>query len=142
MKSTFIYMMQNFLMYGIFFISFYSILFYENIFGESNTAEYQYLTKFGGKESNSGGLSAPHSIDIDKEGNVYVTDTGNDRIQKYNLDGKFILQWGEEGSGDGQFDKLHDVHVDPSGQFIYTLELSNHRVQKFTPGQIYFKMGI
>jgi sugar lactone lactonase YvrE len=83
-------MMQNFLMYGIFFISFYSILFYENIFGESNTAEYQYLTKFGGKESNSGGLSAPHSIDIDKEGNVYVTDTGNDRIQKYNLDGKLF----------------------------------------------------
>ena len=120
-------MMQNFLIYGIFFISFYSLLFYENIFSESNIAEYQFLTKFGGKESNSGELSGPHSIDIDKEGNVYVTDTGNDRIQKYNLEGKLILQWGEEGSGDGQFDKLHDVYVDPSGQFIYTLELTNHR---------------
>ena len=115
-------MIKYFLMYGIFFISFYSILFYENIFGESNTTtEYQFLTKFGGKESNDGELSAPHSIDIDKEGKVYVTDTGNDRIQKYNLDGKFILQWGEEGSGDGQFDKLHDVYVDPYVQFIYKL---------------------
>ena len=93
-------MIKNSLMYGIFFISFYGILFYENIFGESNTAaEYQFLTKFGGKGSNDGKLSTPHSIDIDKEGNVYVTDTGNDRIQKYALDGKFILQWGEEGLG-------------------------------------------
>src|SRR5687768_7238443 len=108
----------------------FNIIIHENIFGESKNIEYQFLTKFGGKESNSGELSSPHSIDIDKEGNVYVTDTGNDRIQKYNLDGKFILKWGEEGSGDGQFDKLHDVYVDPSGH-IYTLELTNHRVQKF-----------
>ena len=96
---------------------------------KSNTAEYQFLTKFGGKESNDGELGTPHSIDIDKEGNVYVTDTGNDRIQKYDLDGKFILQWGEEGFEDGQFDKLHDVYVDPSGEFIYTLELANHSIQ-------------
>ena len=115
-------MIKIILIYGIFFIFFYSIFVYENIVGESNiAAEYQFLTKFGEKESNNEELSSPHSIDIDKEGNVYVTDTGNDRIQKYNLDGKFILQWGEEGSGDGQFDKLHDVYVDPSGQFIYTL---------------------
>ena len=89
-------MINIFLIFGIFFISFYSILFFETIFGESNTAEYQFFTKFGGKGSNDGYLSTPHSIDIDKEGNVYVTDTGNDRIQKYDLDGKFILQWGEE----------------------------------------------
>ena len=126
-------MINIFLIFGIFFISFYSILFFETIFGESNTAEYQFFTKFGGKGSNDGYLSTPHSIDIDKEGNAYVTDTGNDRIQKYDLDGKFILQWGEEEYEDGQFDKLHDVYVDPSGQFIYTLELTNHRVQKFTP---------
>ena len=47
-------MINIFLIYGIFFISFYSILFFETIFGESNTAEYQFFTKFGGKESNDG----------------------------------------------------------------------------------------
>ncbi|HEU5460856.1 MAG TPA: beta-propeller fold lactonase family protein, partial [Nitrososphaeraceae archaeon] len=86
-------MIKILLIYGIFFTFCNSILVSENVFGESNTAaEYQFLTKFGGKESNDGELSTPHSIDIDKKGNVYVTDTGNDRIQKYDLDGKFILQ--------------------------------------------------
>ena len=42
----------------------------------------------------------------------------------------------------GQFDKLHDVYVNPSGEFIYTLELANHRVQKFTPdGKFILKWG-
>ena len=77
---------------------FYGISSYGIIFGESNNnTEYQFLNKFGDKGSEDGQLISPHSIDIDKEGNVYVTDTGNDRIQKYDLDGKFILQWGEEG---------------------------------------------
>ena len=49
----------------------------ENVF-----YHYQFLKIFGGKGSENGQLVAPHSIDIDKEGNVYVTDTGNNRIQK------------------------------------------------------------
>jgi DNA-binding beta-propeller fold protein YncE len=36
------------------------------------------------------------------------------------------------GSKDGQFLKLHDMAVDPTGEYVYTLELKNHRVQKFT----------
>ena len=49
------------------------------------------------------------------------------------MDGKFIAAWGTEGSGNGQFKTLHDVTVDPSGKFVYTLELGNyHRIQKFT----------
>jgi DNA-binding beta-propeller fold protein YncE len=55
------------------------------------------------KEAKTGQLVAPHSIDIDKEGNVYVTVTGNNMIQKYDSDGNYVLKWGEEGSNDGQF---------------------------------------
>src|SRR6266487_1178924 len=38
---------------------------------------------------------------------------------------------GIKGSRDGQFNQLHDIAVDPIGNFVYTLELANHRVQKF-----------
>jgi 6-phosphogluconolactonase (cycloisomerase 2 family) len=85
-------MIKNFVMCGLLSILFYSISSYENLFGETNSTEYQFLNKFGGKGSENGQLVAPHSIDIDKDGNVYVTDTGNDRIQKYDSDGKFILK--------------------------------------------------
>jgi DNA-binding beta-propeller fold protein YncE len=106
--------------------------------GENISNDYHFLNMFGGKGSENGQLIAPHSLDIDKEGNVYVTDTGNNRIQKYDTDGKFLLKWGEEGSKDGQFIKLHDIAVDPSGQYVYTLELKNHRIQKFnSDGKFY-----
>ena len=109
----------------------------ENVFNH-----YQFLKIFGGKGSENGQLVAPHSLDIDKEGNVYVTDTGNNRIQKYDSDGNYVLKWGEEGSNDGQFIKLHDIAVDPSGKYVYTLELKNHRVQKFTSdGKFVLKWG-
>ena len=49
------------------------------------------------KEAKTGQLVAPHSIDIDKEGNVYVTDTGNNRIQKYDSNGNYVLKWGRGG---------------------------------------------
>jgi tetratricopeptide (TPR) repeat protein len=42
-----------------------------------------------------------------------------------------IILWGSNGSGDGQFDKPNDVAVDPSGKYVYVVEYSNNRVQKF-----------
>src|SRR5215207_7542610 len=84
-------MVKNFVITGTLFILIFIIIIQENIFGESkNTNEYQFLNKFGEKRSNNGELSNPHSIDIDKKGNVYVTDTGNDRIQKYSTDGIYF----------------------------------------------------
>ena len=72
-----------------------------------------------------------------------MTDTGNNRIQKYSPNGDFILKREEGGSNDGQFHKLHDVIVDPSGEYVYTLELKNHRVQKFdSQGNFILKWGV
>ncbi|MDX1371898.1 MAG: hypothetical protein R3321_05480, partial [Nitrososphaeraceae archaeon] len=59
---------------------------------ENNSHNYTYLYQFGEKGSNNGQFNAPHSIDVDKFGNVYVTDTGNNRVQKFTSDGKFILK--------------------------------------------------
>jgi DNA-binding beta-propeller fold protein YncE len=42
-----------------------------------------------------------------------------------------MLSWGSEGNKRRQFMGLHDVAVDPEGKFVFTVELKNHRVQKF-----------
>lgn len=39
---------------------------------------------------------------------------------------------GDRGNRAGQFAQQHDINVSPDGKFVYTVELSNHRVQKFT----------
>ena len=56
--------------------------------------------------------------------------------------GAFVTSWGSAGSNDGQFLGLHDVTVDPEGKFVYSLELNNHRVQKFdSNGKFITKWG-
>jgi DNA-binding beta-propeller fold protein YncE len=47
-------------------------------------------------------------------GYVYVTDTGNDRVQKFTSDGKFIAKWGSSGSGPGQFQTPIGIDEDES----------------------------
>ena len=40
---------------------------------------------------------------MDTTGNVYVVDSGNARVQKFDNDGQFLTKWGGLGSGNGQF---------------------------------------
>jgi len=58
------------------------------------TGYYQFVKQIGWKGSENEQLIAPHCIDIDIDGNIYVTDIGNNRIKKYCANGNFILKWG------------------------------------------------
>jgi sugar lactone lactonase YvrE len=64
-------------------------------------------------------------VDVDANGNVYVADMGNNRVQKFDSDGKFILYWGLQ-----RFRNPGDVAVATNG-FIYVLDSGNEKVQKF-----------
>jgi DNA-binding beta-propeller fold protein YncE len=44
---------------------------------------------------------------------------------------EFVLAWGSEGSGDGEFNLPADVALDRSGN-VYVADLDNHRIQVFT----------
>ena len=68
-------------------------------------------------------------------------DSGNDRVQKFDSEGKFILKWGTKGTSDGQFDTPGGIAIDSSG-FIFLSDIVNNRVQKFTAdGQFVTKWG-
>ncbi len=62
---------------------------------------------------------------------VYVADSGTEVIKQFALDGQFIREWGEPGTGDGQFDDLYRITVGPDG-YVYATDGLNCRVQKFT----------
>jgi len=65
----------------------------------------------------------PNDTAVDGEGNVYVADGGNGRIQKFTADGSFITKWGEFGVG--------AVAVDNNGD-VYAADRSRGRILKFT----------
>ena len=48
-------------------------------------------------------FDAPWGGTTDQEGNIYVTDTNNARIQKFKGDGTPLLKWGRDGSFDSAF---------------------------------------
>ena len=70
-------------------------------------------------------------VAVDSAGkNVYVVDTYNHRIQKFNSDGTFIAKWGNNGKAEGQFSYPAGVAVDSAGN-VYVAETYNNRIQKF-----------
>jgi DNA-binding beta-propeller fold protein YncE len=73
---------------------------------------------------------------VDSSGNVYVADTGNNRIQKFTSNGVFVTKWGSKGTGDGQFNAPRGVAVDSSGN-IYVADYYNNRIQKFTSNGVF-----
>ncbi len=70
----------------------------------------------------------------DADGNVYVADQSNQRIQKFTGAGTYLTQWGSNGSGDGQFLGPVAVATDAAGNVYVT---DNQRVQKFTGAGAY-----
>ena len=83
----------------------------------------------------------PEGVAIDNNGNIYVTDTGNNRVEKFNADGFLITTWGTEGTGNSQFKNPSGIAVDTSGN-VYVSDTHNYRVQKFNAnGEYLFQWG-
>ena len=95
---------------------------------------YSFVKTLATLGSGDGQVNEPRGIAVDAQGNVYVADTSNHRIQKFDSNGNFVTKWGAtRGSGDGQFSAPVDVAVDTQGN-VYVADNYNYRIQKFTSG--------
>jgi DNA-binding beta-propeller fold protein YncE len=80
-------------------------------------------------------FAEPWGITLDGDGNVLVADTWNHRIQKFDPNGKFLLQWGISGVAADGLDRLwgpRGIAVAPDGA-IYVTDSGNKRVVAFSP---------
>jgi chloramphenicol O-acetyltransferase len=100
------------------------------LYGEE---QYSFITKWGDIGSEDGQFVQPFGVAVDSSGNnVYVADSRNNRIQKFDSNGTFITKWGNTGSEDGQFVFPLGVAVDSSGNNVYVADTSNNRIQVFS----------
>ncbi|WAC42262.1 gliding motility-associated C-terminal domain-containing protein [Pedobacter sp. SL55] len=78
----------------------------------------------------------PAAIFIDKDGNLFVPDMTNNRIQKWApgaVTGTTVAGGNGIGNGAHQFNRPTGVAVDKDGN-IYVADQNNRRVQKWAPG--------
>ncbi len=95
-----------------------------------------YIKGWGSYGPKPGQFNEPRDITCDFEGNVYVADTKNCRIQKFNPDGKFLKVWGGQGTKDGQFQGPCGLTVNKSDN-ILVLDWVDNRVQTFNKDGIF-----
>lgn len=71
-----------------------------------------------------------------RNGDIYVVDSGNNRVQRFDRDGRFISEFGSAGRGNSQFDRPYGIAIDKDG-YIFVADTGNKRLQKFAPGRIF-----
>lgn len=98
--------------------------------------DYSYVLTIDSQEIGTGQLSDLNYITVDSVGNIYVSNFSNNRIQKLNITGKCINQWGSYGNDDGQFNGPVGVAVD-SLDNLYVADFYNCRIQKFNSSGVY-----
>ncbi len=90
------------------------------------------VAKIFGKEGNAQGeFIYPVAVTKDAQENLYIAEYGgNDRVQKFTSEGKFILAFGTFGTAPGQFQRPSGVAW--HGGKIYVADAFNNRLQLFT----------
>ena len=113
----------------------------------------------GGKNhwlTTPGDFGGPQGIALDSDGNIYVTDTMNNRVEIFDADGKFISEFGRHCDGPGCFARPKGIAVDRDGHIwvadtmLDTLQVFNREGQLLTylgghghfPGQFEALVGV
>ncbi len=73
----------------------------------------------------------PSGIDVGPDGNIYVADSGRDKIKVFSPEGKFLRQFGAKGPEPGKFSAVAAISFDGAGR-LHEADSAGHRVQMFT----------
>ena len=93
------------------------------------SSSHPLLVKWGESGNGNGEFYNPQNLATDSDGNVYVTDLGNRRVQKFDNNGIFLKTWGTAGSEPSQFNSISGIAVDQNS--VYVVDNQLNKIQKF-----------
>ena len=81
------------------------------------------------------GFSSPNDVAVDGNGNFYVADTGNNKVERYTSSGSLDLSWGYGGKGKGSiaYNAPLGLAVNAAGTTLYVVGTAG-QVGQFGPG--------
>jgi DNA-binding beta-propeller fold protein YncE len=92
------------------------------------------LGKAGVSGSGPDLFDQPTDVAVAANGDIFVSDSHrngkNNRIVKFDKNGKFIKEWGKKGSGPGEFSEVHTMAFDSQGR-LFAGDRENNRIQIF-----------
>ncbi len=99
------------------------------------------LTIFGESGNSPGQFNGPTNIAVTRVSQddgadtsiqkyILVADSKNHRIQKFDINGNYILEWGQFGIGPGEFNTPISLDIDFEGN-VYVVDSGNSRIQIF-----------
>ena len=93
----------------------------------------------GSRGSEPAMLKNPRSLTMDSAEKFWVVDTGNDRLQKFSLEGNLLQVIGRSGSGEGEFRSPSGIAIGAKGN-LYIADTGNKRVQVFNSKGMFLGM--
>jgi sugar lactone lactonase YvrE len=102
--------------------------------GKDPKVSLEYVKNIGDLESDDDNVLfyMPSDIATDAEGNVYVLDSGNHRIQKFDTEGNFLASFGRHGQGPGEFQYPQSIDIDEEGN-MYVSDSGNQKINILKP---------
>ena len=82
-------------------------------------------------QTDPGTFSLPECVAVDGDGNVYVTDTFNNRVEIFDADGGFINMFGKNGDGPADLERPKGIAIDGDGH-IWVVDAAQDKVKVFT----------
>jgi hypothetical protein len=87
------------------------------------------LKKFGGSGNGEGFFHGPKGVCFDRKGFIFIVDGGNYRIQKFDVNGRFVLSFGKMGDYESELANPTDIAV--LGENVYVTDTSNKKIVVF-----------
>ncbi len=99
------------------------------------------ISTFGKRGSGPGEFNLPRDLAIGNNGELYVVDGANFRVQVFDRDGKFLRMFGEVGRQGGQFSRPKEIATDRDGN-VYVVDTAFGNFQIFNAaGQLLLDVG-
>jgi DNA-binding beta-propeller fold protein YncE len=110
-----------------------------------DASSFEFVDMIGKPNVNNkaqdGTLASPTNLALDRQGNIYVADTWNYRVEIFDPSGKFLRAFGAQGDRPGEFIRPKGIAVDSEGH-IYVADAEFNNFQIFSPeGQPLLAIG-